>query len=67
MKLDLIGWIAMVLVLVGAINWGLVGIFGFDLIAVIFGKLTLISRLLYILIGLSGGWLIFSASKERKR
>lgn len=42
-----------VLVLVGALNWGLVGLFDFDLVAAIFGEMTTLSRLVYILVGLS--------------
>lgn len=42
--------------IIGAINWGLVGIFDIDLVALIFGNMTLISRILYTLIGLAGIW-----------
>ena len=44
---------AYILTLVGALNWGLVGIFGFDLVAAIFGDMTLMSRILYSLVGIS--------------
>lgn len=67
MRLDIVGWIAMALVIVGALNWGLVGIFNIDLVALIFGKMSLLSRLVYILVGLSGAWLIFAAFKENKK
>ncbi len=47
--------IALVLVIVGALNWGLVGLFEFDLVAFIFGSSTsVLSRILYSLIGLAG-------------
>lgn len=50
--------IALILVLVGALNWGLIGIFGFDLVAFIsgveFGGLNLFSRIIYTLVGLAG-------------
>lgn len=45
--------ISYVLVLVGAINWGLVGLFQFDLVAAIFGDMTVLSRAVYSLVGLS--------------
>ena len=45
--------IAYILVIVGALNWGLVGIFGFDLVASIFGDMTIISRIVYGLVGVS--------------
>ena len=41
------------LILVGAINWGLVGIFNFDLVAYLFGDMTLLSRTIYSLVGIS--------------
>ena len=44
---------AYILTLIGALNWGLVGIFGLDLVATIFGDMTVISRILYTLVGLS--------------
>ncbi len=52
-KLDRLDLVALILVVVGGINWGLVGLFGFDLVAVIFGELTLISRMIYTLVALS--------------
>ncbi len=45
--------ITYILVLVGALNWGLVGGFNIDLVALIFGDMTLLSRIVYILVGLS--------------
>ena len=52
--------IAYVLVIVGAINWGLVGIFGFDLVAALFGDMSLLSRIVYILVGISGILMLLS-------
>ncbi|MDD2339898.1 MAG: DUF378 domain-containing protein [Methanosarcina sp.] len=46
------------LVVIGAINWGLVGLLNFDLVAAIFGKKSFISRLVYTLVGLAGAYLI---------
>jgi len=48
--------IAAVVVVVGALNWGLVGLFQFDLVATIFGDASVLSRLVYILVGLAGGF-----------
>jgi hypothetical protein len=45
---------AAILVVVGALNWGLVGMFQFDLVATIFGDATLLSRIVYSLVGLAG-------------
>lgn len=47
-------YIALVLVAIGAINWGLIGFFSFDLVRAIFGDMTLASRVIYALVGISG-------------
>lgn len=44
----------LILVVIGALNWGLIGFFRFDLVAAIFGDMTLLSRIVYSLVGLSG-------------
>ncbi len=54
--MKIIDKIALVLIIIGAINWGLIGIFNFNLVAAIFGDMTLISRIIYGLVGLSGLW-----------
>ena len=46
-------YVALVLMIVGGLNWGLVGLFQFDLVAAIFGEMTLISRAVYTLVGLA--------------
>ena len=48
--------IALVLIIIGAINWGLVGIFNFNLVDAIFGTMSVISRIIYALVGISGLW-----------
>lgn len=48
--------IALVLIIIGAINWGLIGFFNFNLVATIFGNMTWLSRIIYGLVGLSGLW-----------
>lgn len=45
--------VAFLLVIIGALNWGLVGLFAFDLVAAIFGEMTVASRIVYTLVGLS--------------
>ena len=55
MRVRMIDWIALTLVVLGAINWGLIGFFQFDLIAMIFGTMTgLASRILFALVGIAG-------------
>ena len=48
--------IMLALIIIGGINWGLIGIFHFNLVAAIFGDMTLIARIIYGLVGLSGLW-----------
>ena len=48
--------IALVLIIIGAINWGLIGFFQFDLVATLFGDMSVISRIVYALVGISGLW-----------
>ena len=63
-KLNLIGWIALILVIVGGLNWGLVGILNFNLVAAIFGAMTLIARIVYTLVGLAAIYLLILALKK---
>lgn len=49
-----IDYIALVLVIIGTINWGLIGILDFDLVRVLFGDMTILSRIIYVLVGLAG-------------
>ncbi len=46
--------IALVLVIIGAINWGLIGLFDFNLVDTLFGVDSIISKIVYILVGISG-------------
>lgn len=48
--------IALVLIIIGAINWGLIGFFKFNLVETIFGSMTIITRIIYALVGVSGLW-----------
>lgn len=50
--------IVLVLVILGAVNWGLIALFSFDLVAWLFGSMTMLSRLIYGIIGLAGLWAI---------
>ena len=48
--------IALVLIVIGAINWGLVGIFKFNLVDTLFGSMSALTRIIYTLVGISGLW-----------
>ena len=56
--MKVIDTIALILVIIGAINWGLIGIFNFNLVEMLFGIGTIISKIIYILVGISGLWAI---------
>jgi hypothetical protein len=58
-------WITWTLVIIGALNWGLVGIFDFNLVAALFGEESALSRIVYTLVGLSGLYLVFRLSQAR--
>ena len=51
-----INLITLFLVIVGGLNWGLVGLFDFNLVAALFGENSALSRLVYVLVGLSAVW-----------
>ena len=44
----------LILVIIGAINWGLIGFFGLDLVAFLFGSMSILSRIIYVVIGICG-------------
>lgn len=49
---------ALTIAIIGAVNWGSIGLFSLDLVALIFGNMSLISRIIYALVGISGIYLI---------
>jgi uncharacterized protein len=59
--------IALILVVVGGLNWGLVGLFDYDLVAAIFGAMSVISRVVYVLVGISAIVLIVAEFSGKKR
>lgn len=60
MKLSTIDWIALVLAVIGGINWGLVGLFDFDLVATLFGDMSGISRTVYTIVGIAAIYILIS-------
>ncbi len=55
-------WIALILVIIGGLNWGLVGFFDFDVVAAIFGTMSTVSRIIYDLVGIAAIVMIFKAA-----
>jgi len=63
--LNIVAWI---LVIIGALNWGLIGFFQWDLVAAIFGgQSAIVSRIIYALVGLAGIWSIFLISRLKDK
>jgi len=63
-KKSVIEWIVLILVIIGAINWGLVGIGGWDLVEIILGSIPVLTKIVYILVGLAGLCLIYKSLKK---
>ncbi|MGA2418126.1 MAG: DUF378 domain-containing protein [Candidatus Staskawiczbacteria bacterium] len=67
MKLNIVDIIAIVLLVIGGLNWGLIGLMNLDVVAAVLGAASLLSRIVYILVGLSAIYLaVVSVKLERK-
>lgn len=67
MRLNVVDIIAIILVVVGGINWGLVGLADVDLVASLFGAMSALSRVVYVLVGLAAIYVaVFSVKLEKK-
>ena len=64
-QMSMLEWVAFVLVMVGALNWGLVGAFGYDLVAMLFGAMSTLSRIVYVLVGLGALYMVFGAFTKK--
>jgi hypothetical protein len=64
---DPIDLIALILVIVGGFNWGLVGLLNFDLVAAIFGSGRILARIVYVVVGLSALYMIYFAVKDTSK
>lgn len=53
-EMNLYSWIALIILLIGGINWGLVGLFNFNLVSTIFGNM--LGRLIFIIVGVAAGY-----------
>lgn len=60
-KKNFLDYLAFLLILIGALNWGLVGFFHFDLVATIFGSMSTLSRIVYAVVGLAAVYAIVRA------
>jgi uncharacterized membrane protein YuzA (DUF378 family) len=64
MKLGTVDWIAVVLLIIGGLNWGLVGVAKIDLVDLALGSVAWLANIVYILVGLSAIWMIYMVSKK---
>jgi len=64
---DIISWIALVLLVVGGLNWGLVGLIKLDLVKAIFGDMTILTRIIYLLVGVSAVYILLMPPKMEKK
>jgi len=65
-KLNNIDKLSFIFVLIGALNWGLLGLLNFNLVSVIFGGIPLLARVIYILVGLSAVNIIVFIFRSKK-
>ena len=62
-----LNWVAFGLVVVGGVNWGLVGLFNFDLIGAIFGDMSSVTRIIYVIVVISALYSAFAIPTLRRR
>ncbi|MEF9952372.1 MAG: DUF378 domain-containing protein [Clostridium sp.] len=67
MKLNGLDWLGLVLTIIGGLNWGLIGVFNFNLVSFLLGVDTMWSRIVYILVGIGALILIYTASTIQSR
>lgn len=59
--------IALILIIVGALNWGSIGLFAFDIVAWLFGgQLALLSRIIFTVVGIAGLWALTMLFREKR-
>jgi uncharacterized membrane protein YuzA (DUF378 family) len=64
--LSTLDWIALVLLVIGGLNWGLIGLFEFDLVAALFGEMSAFARIVYTLVGISALYCIVAIPAARR-
>lgn len=64
MEKNVLDWIALVLVIIGGLNWGLVGLFNLDLVDVVLGTIPVLANIVYVLVGLAALYLIYFVTKK---
>ena len=67
MRFNVLDLVALVLIIVGGVNWGLIGAFDFNLVDALFGEGSVLSRIVYILVGIAALYAVMTASKVANR
>lgn len=62
-RINSLDLVALILIIIGGINWGLIGLFGLNLVEALFGAGTLLTRIVYILVGLSALYSLYTTFK----
>lgn len=62
----ILDYCSLTLTIIGAINWGLIGFFDFDLVAFLFGTMTLFTRIIYAIVGICGLYLLTAYGRMKK-
>lgn len=65
--LNLLEFVVLVLVIIGGLNWGLVGLFGFNLVHMLVGAMPLVEKVVYVVVGLAALYLLFLLRKLAKK
>ena len=66
MKMNSLDWAAWVLVVIGALSWGVLGAFKLDLVTIVFGTSPVLVQIVYILIGLAGLYSLYKMTTMKK-
>jgi uncharacterized membrane protein YuzA (DUF378 family) len=64
--LNIVDWIALILLIVGGLNWGLIGSVDIDLVSTLFGVMSTLSRIVYLLVGLSAVYTIYLVAAKAR-
>jgi hypothetical protein len=67
-NLNVLDWIALILIIIGGINWGLIGLFNYNLVgSILGGNMSAIARIVYVLVGISAVYyIVVAANLSRK-
>jgi uncharacterized membrane protein YuzA (DUF378 family) len=61
---NMFDWITLAILIIGGISWGLIGVFGFDVVSALFGNMTTLTRVIYSIVGLSGLYVMYLVSAK---